>query len=904
MDIGRHVATNPAINSIIEELDRAQTRRSRVVRILAPEGGGKTRLLEDAMNALAGRAIYAVRALSWETASPGWVADRLIERLPKAPNRSGKNARVTGFESQNLLAGAMSEALPGALLVVDDAHFADPSSLKAIGTAIQLAPSSNVLVVLLVDQSATSASTALTRELADADIVVPYLRLGQVRSLIGGHTGIEASRDVARAVYSLTAGEPSTTIAIIEHLSAVGWASPDHVPVPDHVAAPTLATLAALDESSRALAEYVAVLGTPTPWDTLAGFAGVADPEALAAQLDPLCEAKILTIEQDPGATSVRFSAPIDRNIVLSSLVPTRFRELHLRAAAYFDRTDLDSALAHRAAISTGSNPKLAELHSRRASELADNGDWYAAAQSLLTATRLDPGADNAPRRRQQGVDSLIESGQIDEAAFMSTTMQSAVPSPERDAVFGYLAVMRGKKTEATFLLERARASLGDRGHAGVTSLASKFVMHALASWRPKDMLHWSEIAALDSAVDIPSTQAARAIGHLGAMIVASDRPRQSSHTGVAEFAVHSGYAQRFELAAGWGAFADDEPARARRHFESALAISPEKSSERITIQAQAWLAYTHFMLGTWDEAIRIVETAARRISDLGLELLAPLVHCPGAMIRSMREDPIGASRHLVHLNPPVDSYPLQMVPSGMAAIQVAASRGDYAAVRRAGAPLAKLGENVDFNQPGYWPWFEIYAHALVLGGRIREAESLIDPIWERTEPVGHATTLASIESVRARIAGIRGEYKNMHELLESSIERVAPLGIPYRQARLHFAAGQTLRRAGRRKEADHALGMARDLYEQFGATVYVRRCDRERKAGGVNVERGPRQDLTPQEKAVASLVAAGHSNAEAADELYLSVKTIQYHLTRVYAKLGIRSRSELAALYAGETSE
>ena len=903
MDIGRHVATNPAINSIIEELDRAQNRRSRVVRILAPEGGGKTRLLEDAMNALAGHAIYAVRALSWETESQGWVAQRLLERLPKEPKHSGRNARITGFEAQNLLAGAMTASKPGTLLIVDDAHFADTASLKTLGTAIQLAPNSHVLVVLLVDQSVNSPSAALTRELADADIVVPYLRLGQVRTLLGQHTGIDVPQDLAREIFALTSGEPSTTIAMIEHLGAVGWESSTHVPVPAHIAAPMLETLASLDEGSRGLVELVAVLGKSTSWDYLARFASISSEDILAERLDPLCTSDILTVRQEPGNSWIRFSAPLDRNIVLSSLPPTRYRELNVRAAELFSDTDIDAALAHRAAISTGADPHLAELHARRASELADDGDWYAAAQTLLTATRLDSAVDTATRRRRQGVDSLIEAGHIDEATFMSTSMQSADPSPERDAVFGYLAVMRGKKAEATFLLERARESLGDRGHAGVTSLASKFVMHALASWKPDDMLHWSDIAALDGAVDIPSTQAARAIGGLGAMIASSDRPRSDDTDDAEDFSVHSGYVQRFELAAGWGAFAADEPAKARRHFESALAIAPDKSSERITVQAQAWLAYTHFMLGTWDEAIRIIETAARRISDLGLELLAPLVHSPGAMIRSMRDDPVGASRHLVHLNPPVDSYPLQTIPAGMAAIQVAASRGDYAAVRRAGAPLAKLSQDLDFNQPGYWPWFEIYAHALVLGGRIREAEALMAPVWERAEPVRHATTLASIESVRARIAGIQGEYSEMQTLLDSSIDRIAPLGIPYREARIHFAAGQTLRRAGRRKEADHALGMARDLYEQFGATVYVRRCDRERKAGGVNVERGPRQDLTPQEKAVASLVAAGRSNAEVADELYLSIKTIQYHLTRIYAKLGIRGRSELAAMYAAEIS-
>lgn len=78
-----------------------------------------------------------------------------------------------------------------------------------------------------------------------------------------------------------------------------------------------------------------------------------------------------------------------------------------------------------------------------------------------------------------------------------------------------------------------------------------------------------------------------------------------------------------------------------------------------------------------------------------------------------------------------------------------------------------------------------------------------------------------------------------------------------------------------------------------------MQRCERELKAGGVHATRSGRHevDLTPQEDAVAALVVQGMSNREAAAELFISPKTVQYHLTRIYAKLGIRSRAELAAL-------
>lgn len=898
-------ATTPTVRALLDHLDLATRNGTRVVRVVAPEGGGKTRLLEETMTALSHTDVFAVRGLSWEKDTPGWIAQRLVERLPTPATRSGRNARITGFESQNRIAGAMRRAEPGTVFVVDDAHFADVESLRAIGTALQLAHDSRNLVLLLVDDSGPAAAVALTRELADRDLVVPPLRIGEVRGLLGERAGANASTDLARQIVELTGGEPASTLALVEHLGVVGLGPDGRVPLPESLAGPARETLAALSSPARDIVGDVAILGTSASWSDLAALRGIDDESTLAASLDEACTARVLTLDTVPGHARVRFAWAMLRHVVLDLMAPTELRRRHTAAIELFTDRDEDAALAHRAALATGADPELSGRHARRAGTLAEEGRWYEAARALLTASALDDDPATADHHYGQGIDGLVESGHVAEATALSLRVRTARGHPERDAVLGYLSTMRGKRREAGVLLERAREALGDRGNAGVTSLASKFVVHSLAEWNPQEMIRWSHMATSDADGDPTSIEAARAIGSLGERIAAADRVDDGTAPVDTEgTAALTGYVQRFELAAGWAALAADDPASARRHLESAASLAPDSASERITIQAQAWLATAHLQLGTWDDALRIVGAAARRTSELGFDLLEPLVHGPGAMIRTMRDDPVGAARHIVHLNPPGDSYPLQTIPSAMAAIQVAAARGDYAEVRRAGAPLVRLGTEIDIDQPGYWPWFELYAHALVLGGRLAEAETLLDRLWERAEPVGHATTLAAIDSVRGRIAGIRGEHALMSELLESSIERVSPLGIPFRLARLQFGAGQTLRRAGRRREADNALGIARDLYEQFGASVYVRRCDRERKAGGINVERAPRHDLTPQERAVAALVAAGNSNAAAADELYLSVKTVQYHLTRIYAKLGVRGRAELAAVYSSPPGE
>ena len=107
------------------------------------------------------------------------------------------------------------------------------------------------------------------------------------------------------------------------------------------------------------------------------------------------------------------------------------------------------------------------------------------------------------------------------------------------------------------------------------------------------------------------------------------------------------------------------------------------------------------------------------------------------------------------------------------------------------------------------------------------------------------------------------------------------------------------LRRAGQRRAAAAQLQAAHERFAALGARPYLERCERELNACGLTPAKRRGFDpskLTAQELAVARLVAAGMSNRQVAAELFISIKTVQFHLTHIYAKLGIRSRTELAA--------
>ena len=124
---------------------------------------------------------------------------------------------------------------------------------------------------------------------------------------------------------------------------------------------------------------------------------------------------------------------------------------------------------------------------------------------------------------------------------------------------------------------------------------------------------------------------------------------------------------------------------------------------------------------------------------------------------------------------------------------------------------------------------------------------------------------------------------------------------MPFQRALLELAYGQVLRRAGQRRAAAHQLQAARDRLAGLQARPYLERCERELAACGLAPAKRSDFDpsrLTAQESAVARLVALGMGNRQVASELFVSIKTVQFHLTHIYAKLGISTRAELAAQF------
>ena len=556
-------------------------------------------------------------------------------------------------------------------------------------------------------------------------------------------------------------------------------------------------------------------------------------------------------------------------------------------------------SLRHRVAASPGPDAGLADELDDVARARGAEGAWLEAAALLLEASRLTVDRITREDRLTRSVDARIAAGDCVGAAAVIPTIEGLRETPMRNAVLAYLAIVRGRAAEAEARLHRAWSIVNsDRDPETAGLIAQRYVLHSLAHCRGPELVAWADRSI--SLAGRASTAGVEAAAIRGLGVAASGEPAAATLTyqSLAE-RVHRGpQAQRVALGRGWLLLVEDQVDEARSSLESA-ATMPLGGSVRIGLWAHGWLARLQFLVGEWDEALSTVDRGLALASDSGIVLATPLLLWTSAQVEALRGHGAAAATAVRSAEVMSLGYEIMAVPSALARAQLAEAETEHAGVLRALEPLTRHPAGTNLDEPGFWPWVDLYANALVAKGRPDEADAFLRPREECARERGHRSTLARLGSARGRLSGAAGDLDTARSCFEEALDLLDGLPLRYDRARVSLAYGQTLRRAGRRRDADALITQARELYAGLGAVIYVQRCDRELKAGGLHAPRGGRDhvELTPQEEAVTALVAQGMSNREVAAELFLSPKTVQFHLTRIYAKLGVRSRSELAAL-------
>ena len=181
---------------------------------------------------------------------------------------------------------------------------------------------------------------------------------------------------------------------------------------------------------------------------------------------------------------------------------------------------------------------------------------------------------------------------------------------------------------------------------------------------------------------------------------------------------------------------------------------------------------------------------------------------------------------------------------------------------------------------------------ALIRIGRLDQAERLLEPYARRALELDRGWAIVSARRCTGLLRAARGELPAAEAELELALTRAPGLGMPIEAGRTLLVAGEIHRRARHKRLAQQRLDDARACFDQVGAEQWSARCAAELDRIRPGAQSG---SLTEMEQRVADLAACGQTSREIASALFTSVRTVEAHLQRVYAKLGVHSRVELS---------
>jgi len=295
-------------------------------------------------------------------------------------------------------------------------------------------------------------------------------------------------------------------------------------------------------------------------------------------------------------------------------------------------------------------------------------------------------------------------------------------------------------------------------------------------------------------------------------------------------------------------------------------------------------LAWVEFWAGNWTLA---AEHAARAFDisiQYGLEV--PQDHLPIAVIAVHRGQLELAHEHSARALELAEEQFVLHPPQHMGVLGlVALWSGDPSAAEEWLDKADRRATELGWREPSVRWWSSDYVELLLELGRIDDAVGVLDAWNTDAARVGREWVLAHVTRCRGLVAAAQGTVDQAASLLEQAVTQHEDVGDPFGRARALLALGVVRRRARRKRPA-------REGFEQLGATTWAEKArDELGSIGGRRREDG----LTAAELRVAALVAEGRTNREVAAALFLGERTVASHLTHIYAKLGLRSRTELA---------
>ena len=897
--------------------------------ITGPSGAGKTAVLESFLEhcRTVARGVRVLSAMGdeWEAQFPlaGYSQLMLTSPLRSAKDYDGGPAlpagpvpALTAAQVVNY-ASTLSTHLEGlhahgsVVVAVDDVHKLDVESLRILTFVMRRLYGKRILFVLTLNpDDALRVPSGVLDFLTGhqvASIPLDPITPQQVQDLARRMLGLDLSATAAHGLVQHTKGLAQPIVELLRELPAETWQTwfPS-LPPTSRLRARVRSVLAAASPALVAVAEAASVLGRAASMAEVSQVSGV---EPLMEALDEGHRAGLLGLAVDQARSAVVFFEPGTDAAIYGQIAPSRRIALHRLAAEAVQPEG--ERLGHRVSATPGADEALAGELEEFARRQALVGAWQDASTALFSASRLSQDIRSRNDRLLRAVDALVGSGNIAQAQMWTAAVDALPPSPLRSSVLGYLSTASGQNDSAQKQLEMAwRTSNPQRDPSAAAQVAQRFVLHGVASWDGPVITTWAERAMELTQPGTPAHIESEAIYGLGLYAQGRLSEAEASYHRAFEHAAENAQKQRVQMGAGWLALRLDNVETALVNFESAAPTEYRGGSMRISLWAEAWLARTHLILGNWDAAAATVARASVRLETSRMPLIRPLLYWTAAELWSMRGDWERARYYVSQAAVQPGTYRAMQVPASLARARFHEARADYEGALAVLQPLTELDPWTE-KRVSFWPWQDTYVNALVMTDQLDAADSFLTAFERVPREREVPSDMARMAWARGRLVAAQGDPDTAREHFEASLGHLRGLNRPYLRARVSFAFGQSMRRAGKRRLASSVLRAARDLYDSLGAATYVERCDRELKATGLDVGNLPdpadpvltavsdqHLQLTAQERAVAELVAGGATNKEAARTLFLAEKTVQYHLTRLYRKMGIRSRSELAAVF------
>lgn len=773
------------------------------------------------------------------------------------------------------------------LVAVDDVQWLDTSSTSALAFTFRRLDAGAVRVLLARRLSDEAQPTMLEEALAADRVMrlhVGALSVGALHRLLRDRVGRAFPRQTLLRVHETSGGNPFFALELARALGEDAVLDPvAPLPLPETLEALLRTRIDQLPASTRDALGLVSALGTPSRSQLeRAGIAAETLEPALADHL----------IERDGG--SIRFTHPLLASVVYQGLGEERAR-IHAQIAEIVDDPLLRAR--HLALSTEPPDEAVAETLDEAARLALDRGASAPAAEFAEQALRLtSPGdRDRHYRRALAAARAQLTAGEWTRARTIA-----------RDLVAN--AGAGSQRAEALLLL--AEFEHDDLAVPVLEEALSEPSLEPSLQGRILLTLAWAERFRKSFAAAVESTRQALDLADridddslrfdalvqlvtLGRAVGDADVPIHAERA--RSLAARRGHEHMLReanilLVATWGVGDADDVDAARAILENAYGAWRERDE---TFAAQvAWhLAWLELWSGHWERAAEHADLAFEIGVQYGVETNQEYI--PGAWIalhRGQLEPALEkASRALQLCEEQIGFHPplLEAVPG-----IVALWRGDLTTAVEHLAESERQARALGWRSPDQRPWTAEYVEALLGLGRVDEAVQLVDS-WEADAlRLSRKRVLAQVMRCRGLIAAALGDVDEARSLLERAASRSGEAGDAFGRGRALLGLGIVGRRARRKRPAREALEAALVEFERLGAATWV---DAARAELGRIGGRAPADGLTAAERRVATLVAAGKTNREVAAALFLAERTVAGHLTHVYAKLGIRSRTELA---------